>query len=1201
MSEPPATAHHELVLRAVELARRWQSRAAALQTPQERRQQAELDRMLQHPDDKATLVQMTDQAFRARAPGRAADQLTHILDVQGIPRFFSPLDRTLLRGFQSFGGALPGVAVPLVKEKMHHETANVILPAEPDLLARHLRARRDEGVRMNVNFLGEALLGEREAERRLEGYLSALQDPDIEVISVKISTLFSQISPLAREHTLRTLCDRLELLYRAAGRSRFRRSDDSEVPKFVYLDMEEYRDMAITVEAFMGTLDRPGVEQAHAGLALQAYVPDSFTAQRRITEWAMERVANGGAPVTIRIVKGANMEMERVRASLSGWPAAPFQTKRETDANYKRMLRYALEPDHARAVSVGVASHNLFDLAYAVVLAGVSGVLDRIQIEMLEGMANHQRRALFEEVRNLLLYAPACRHEDFVHAIGYLVRRLDENTGPDNFLRHAFQLAVDSEAWRALEADFLAAFDEVERLSDTPRHTQDRRLPPAPALAAGDAWERFTNEPETDFALPHHVEWAASIADRWRDRHGESALDVPLALGGGEIFEGRAVRESADPSRPGRIVARARLATAEDVENAVACAARDPDGWRSLPVGERGTLLRRVAQALRERRADLMGIALAESGKVLAESDPEVSEAVDFCEFYARSAEAMHSLQGLRARGRGVVAVVPPWNFPLAIACGGVAAALAAGNTVVLKPAPETPGCARILCECFWQAGVPRSALQMLCAENATTATQLVTHATVDTVIFTGGTATARHLLDIDPAMRLQAETGGKNALIVTAVSDRDLAISHTVRSAFGHSGQKCSAASLLILEREVYEDASFRDALCDATGSLAVGSAWDPTTRIGPLIRPPRGALESALKDLEPGESWAVRPRTVAGNPRLVTPGIKWGVRAGSPTHTTELFGPLLGVMCADDLDHAIDLAHQTGYGLTAGLHSLDDREQERFTRRMRAGNLYVNRGITGAVVLRQPFGGMGRSAVGPGIKAGGPDYVIPLSRFEATSLPPGDRAPLDPRIEALLAALSERDATDAATLAALRAGAASARRWMEEEFGRERDHFRLVGEDNVRRHLPVEALRIRVHPDDTDFDVFARVVVAATVGCRTAVSSDPTDDDRVAWLHDATGSWAGSIEFVEETDEALARAIRDGCTDRIRYAGDRAPLEVRRAAAESGVYLATDPVLAEARIELLWYLREQSVCVDYHRYGNLGARADETRAPVA
>ena len=1158
--------------------------------------------MIQHPADKATLVQWTDQAFRSNTPRRAADQLTHILDVQGVPRFFSPFDRTLLRGFQSFGGYLPGVAVPLVKEKMHHETANVVLPAEPDMLSEHLRARRDDGVRMNVNFLGEALLGEHEAECRLTRYLEALQNPDVEVVSVKISTIYSQISPLARAHTLDTLADRLEVLFRAAAKARFQRRDGTTTPKFVYMDIEEYRDLPITVQAFIQTLDRHGLEAVHAGLALQAYIPDSFAWQQHLTEWALRRVADGGLPVTLRIVKGANMAMERVEASLTGWGMAPFQSKRDTDANYKRMVQYALEPDHARAMRVGIASHNLFDLAYGLVLAKARGVNACVQFEMLEGMANHQRRALFEETSDLLLYAPACRREDFVHAIGYLIRRLDENTGPDNFLRHAFKLRVGSDEWNALERDFVEAFTVIEDLPQTSRRTQDRRRPSAPGLKADCPWERFVSEPDTDFARPHNAEWAEAIYATWRDRHGDAALDVPLVIAGEEIRDGRAVGESTDPSRPGVVVARFRVATARDVDDAVACAVTDPDKWRGKTAKECGAVLRRVARRIAERRADLMGLALAEGGKVLTESDPEVSEAVDFCEFYARTAEAIAALPNLTTTGRGVVAVVPPWNFPIAIPCGGIAAALAASNTVILKPSSKTVGTAWLLCQCFWSAGVSRNTLQFVYGQNVSEGTRLVTHDDVDTVIFTGGTATAFHLLDSKPSLRLLAETGGKNAMIVTAMADRDLAIKHVVHAAFGHSGQKCSATSLLILEREVYEDARFRRALCDAVESLPVGSAWEPTTKVGPLIRPPKGPLEAALKELEPGESWAVMPHRLEDNPHLWSPAIKWGVQPGSVTHMTELFGPVLGVMCANNLDEAIARVHQTGYGLTSGLHSLDDREQDHWSRTLRAGNLYINRGTTGAIVLRQPFGGMARSAVGPGIKAGGPNYVVPLMRFRETGPPIGADDLDDPNLEAVLDALDGHVEIDADEFARVRIAAASYRFWMTDEFGCEHDHFQLVGQDNWRRYLPVGHLRVRLHPDDSAFDLLARVIAARMTGCQLTLSSDPqTPDPRVELLYELTESWAASIEFVEESDAALAEIIRAGQTDRVRYAEEsRVPDVVKRAAAQTGLYLAAAPVLTEGRIELLHYLREQSLCVDYHRYGNLGSRADEPRAPV-
>src|SRR5215212_5836383 len=478
--QPSASAadHPLEIQQAIHLARELCRHARQLQTPQERRQQAELDRMIQSPHDKATLTQLTDQAFRSQRSHRAADQLIHILDVQGVPRFFSPFERTLIMGFQSFGAYLPGVAMPFVKDRMQQETANVILPAERELLAEHLRARWEEGLRMNVNYLGEALLGETDAERRLQGYLAALQQPEFEVLSVKISTIYSQISALAREYTVDVLSDRLELLFRAAAKAKFTRRDGTIVAKFVYLDMEEYRDKELTAEVFIRTLNRPGLEQARAGIALQAYIPDSFATQQRINEWARKRVAAAGSPVTIRLVKGANMEAERVEASIRGWPQAPYKTKIETDANYLRMLHEGMKPENLPAVRLGIASHNLFTLAHGLVLATKNAALDRVQFEMLEGMANHQRRALFELTGNMLLYAPACKQEDFTNAIGYLVRRLDENTGPDNFLRHAFNIEVGSDDWNELEQQFIQAFEAKDSVSSASRRTQDRSQEP---------------------------------------------------------------------------------------------------------------------------------------------------------------------------------------------------------------------------------------------------------------------------------------------------------------------------------------------------------------------------------------------------------------------------------------------------------------------------------------------------------------------------------------------------------------------------------------------------------------------------------------------------------------------------------------------------------------------------------------------------
>jgi len=1088
---------------------------------------------------------------------------------------------------------------------MQRETANVVLPAEQEMLAAHLNARKAEAVRMNVNFLGEAILGEKEAERRLQAYLEALHMPEIEVVSIKISTIFSQISPLAWNHTISMISDRMELLYRAAARARFSRADGTVVPKFVYMDMEAYRDMELTARAFMETLNRPGMEDVNAGIVLQAYIPDAYRMQLRINQWARDRVAKGGSSITLRLVKGANMEMERVEASLRGWPQAPYKIKRHTDANFKRMLQEGMKSENLAAVRLGIASHNLFDLAYGLQLGAENHALDKIQFEMLEGMANHQRRALFEMTKNLLLYAPACKKRDFIHAIGYLVRRLDENTGPDNFLAHAFKVKVGSNDWKRLEQQFLASFDAIPDVSDAPRRTQDRNQPVEPAEPSSTDWKEFRGEPDTDFSLPQNVTWAEQLVERWEKRCGENALEIPLTVAGQDVTDERLVSECLDPSRPGVVVGRYRHASDDDIDAAIACAKADEDDWHSMPHEQRAEVLRRVAHELRCARADLMGAALADGGKPLMESDPEVSEAIDFVEFYTQTAGFYHDLHGVEASPQGVVAVVSPWNFPIAIPCGGIAAALAAGNTVILKPAPDTVLVAHLLCECFWKAGVSKKTLQMLPGYGSTVGQHLVSHDDVDTVILTGGTKTALKILRDNPDVNLLAETGGKNATIVTAMADRDQAIKHILHSAFSLSGQKCSATSLLILEDEVYEDENFKRALCDAVSSIEVGSAWQLKTKMGPLIRPPKNALERGLKELEDGESWAIMPHVDEGNPNLVTPGVKWGVRPESFTHMTELFGPVLGVMRADDLHEAISLVNATGYGLTSGLESLDDREQTTWLESIRAGNLYVNRPTTGAIVLRQPFGGMGKSAFGPGIKAGGPNYVAQLMRFEPSGAPRTSKMVDDPLIVDLMARLRKipNDEWPSEEIDRIETAVRSYSLDMREEFSQKHDHFRLLGEDNFRRYVPVHHLRVRVHPEDTLFDLFARVCAAKTAGCRITVCSPPElNAPTVDLLEELTHYWAGAIEFVEETDEQVATLMTHGQTDRLRYAApSRVPPMIRRVAAETGQYIASTPALSVGRIELLWYLREQSQSIDYHRYGNLGPRSDEERAEPA
>ncbi|KPJ78701.1 MAG: aldehyde dehydrogenase [Deltaproteobacteria bacterium SG8_13] len=1176
------------------------NRANELLTDDEQDIQEQMLRLLTHPEDKVVLTKMIDQSFRSHDPARVADQVNSILRHYGVPDFFSRVDRLLVQMFLGLGRHFPTLTVPKMIGKMRSTSSRAIIPGEPHALADHLKKRRRQGVRMNINHLGEALLGETEAQRRLSTYIQDLENPQIETISVKISTIYSQIQSLAFDHTIGVLVERLSRLYRAAADHFFERNDGSRVPKFVNLDMEEFRDLEITVAAFKQTLEQEEFKNYSAGIVLQAYLPDSYPIQQQLTEWAKARTADDGAPIKLRIVKGANMEMEQLEAALFNWPLAPYDNKLDVDANFRRMVIYGMQPANIHAVHLGIASHNLFELAFAHELGRQNRVTDFFYFEMLEGMADHVRRALREMAGDVLLYAPVAAKEEFINAIAYLIRRLDENTAGENFLRYAPRLSVGSKEWDFLKGQFLASFERIETAGAASHRNQDRSRERFSEKMGTYGTNEFVNEPDTDWSLAANRRWAEAIRARWKKKPGDAPLEIPLVVANREISDKRQRREIFDSSQYHERVCVARfvLAGEKDVRKAVATAKKDPDGWRRMSRKERHGVLSRVALELREARGDLIGAAAADTGKVFTESDVEVSEAVDFAEYYPFSARSFHQPDALLARGKGVGCVVSPWNFPIAIPCGGIVASLAAGNTVIFKPSSDAVLVAWQLCRCFWQAGVSRNTLQFLPCSGSDAGRMLVTHPDVDYVILTGGTATGLAMLADKPNLWLSAETGGKNATIATAMSDRDQAIKNILHSAFSNGGQKCSATSLLILEREVYEDGHFKQQLVDAARSFATGSAWGFRNRMGPLIRPPEGDLKRGIEKLEPGESWALEPRMLDGNPYLWSPGIKWDVQPGSFTHLTELFGPVLGVMPADDLKQAIALANQTGYGLTSGLESLDPREQAFWKKNIRSGNLYVNRGTTGAITLRQPFGGMGKSALGPAIKAGGPNYVAQFMEFEEIGYPA--IGPIAKDSELLrLAQQWQREASwgafggDAADVMKAARAIRSYLYQFEQEFSKETDFFHLRGQDNLHRYLPVGTVMVRIHPDDSLFETLARIAAVRISGCRLYLSAPTELENRVV---DFIGSdqgqrLSGGQEIHHESDADVARMI--GTVDRMRYASpQRVAPEVYQAAAATGTYIARSPVLMDGRIELLHYVVNQSVCDSYHRYGNLGER---------
>ena len=1124
--------------------RRWLDASAAAPVD---RAADQLAGLLQDPRGLEFTLGFVDRVIRPEDPRVAARNLERLS--RRTPQFLPWYLRVAIVAGGGFGMLVPRPIIPAARAVFRRMVRHLVVDATPKRLGATLAALRRPGVRLNVNLLGEAVLGEREAARRLAGIAGLLARPDVDYVSVKVSAIAAQLPAWGFDEAVDRVVERLVPLYEQAARSRSK--------KFINLDMEEYHDLDLTLAVFTRLLGRPELAQFEAGIVLQAYLPDALPALERLTAWARDRVAAGGAGIKVRIVKGANLAMERVDAAVHGWPLATWATKAESDAHYKRMLISALDPARTDAVRIGVAGHNLFDLAFAHLLAERRGVSGRVDFEMLLGMAPAIADAVRADTGGVLLYTPVVEPDEFDAAISYLVRRLEENASPDNFLPALVDLD-DPEVFAREAARFAASLRLTSQRVPEAHRVQDRSRADVPRAPAS-----FRNEPDTDPAVPGNRAWARDVLAR----------AASSTLGVATVADSRL----ADPER---VRERVRRAAAAGVE------------WGRTPGSRRAEHLDRAGEVLAAFRGRLIEVMVSETGKTLAEADVEVSEAVDFAHYYAARARELAGIRGAVFEPVALTVVTPPWNFPVSIPAGGVLAALAAGSAVLLKPAPQAVRSGAVVAEALWESGIPRDVLGFVDVAEDDGGRALITAPEVGRVVLTGSIETAALFASWRPGLPLLAETSGKNAIVITPSADLDLAVADLVKSAFGNAGQKCSAASLAILVGSVGTSERFRRQLADAVTTLAVGSPLDPETQVGPLVAPAEGKLARGLTKLAEGESWLVKPRPLDATDRLWSPGVREGVQPGSDFHRTEFFGPVLGLMTVPTLRDAIAVQNATDYGLTAGIHSLDAREVEVWLDAVAAGNLYVNRPITGAIVRRQPFGGWKRSSVGPGAKAGGPNALLVLGDWHPEDEEPGDDIALDgldARVRTVIEAF--QPALDFPAFDRVRRAAFSDEEAWAAEFGRSSDPSGLGVERNVFRYRPAEVV-VRLDADGSAGDLARLLIAGVRARARLLVSTaTPLPAGLLPFIADDTPlarSPLGILGVKVESDDAFRARAAKGLPARIRLAGSDAASLATALDGSPDTAVWAGPVTTAGRIELLPFLREQSVSITAHRFGN-------------
>lgn len=919
---------------------------------------------------------MKDEKFKTQM-FRFVDVLPYLNSNQEVTRhlkeYFSESD-SKISNLMSLGtgvGALaPGLMAGVIRKNITQMAKMFITGESPKDALPLLRKARENSLGFTADLLGEATLSEKEGLEYQSRYLELIEwlvkdasswkpndllDADDRGpiprvnVSVKLTALSSQISEKAWEESIEICKTRIRPIFQLAQKNNV----------FINIDMEQYKYKDLTLQVFRELLMEPEFRSyPHFGIVIQAYLRDSLKDTRELADFAKKR----GTSITVRLVKGAYWDFETIHADQQNWPIPVYTVKRESDANYESCAYEILRASPHLRLAAG--THNVRSIAAVISMADRLKLDKRsFEIQMLYGMAEPIKKSLVKQGFRLREYATI---GELIPGMAYLVRRLLENTSNESFLRSKFSENIATDVLLKNPAADLKPSLAV--------------LPKTPG--------RFYNEPLLDFSLKENRDKMKSALTSFKKEFGNTYS--PLIDGKKVASQDLHLREN--PSNTSEIVGKIAMASVPDADRAMASAKAFFPKWRKESPETRSNILKKWSALMKRDRFRLIAIEVFETGKPWSEADGDIAEAIDFCEYYALEAlklaiptrvsfvggESSH----MGYRPRGVSLVIAPWNFPLAILCGMTAASLVTGNTCIVKPAEQSSIIAHEMMKLLFEAGCPVQAAQFVPGWGETVGRHLVNHKDVALISFTGSKAVGLEIVKAASLVQPEQyfvkkciiEMGGKNAVIVDSDADLDEAVVGILYSAFGYSGQKCSAASRIIVLEENYD--RFVGRLLDAAKSLLMREANDPHAYLGPVVD--KEAYDRIMKTI--ARHAEKNKLAFQGDKRdggyFVPPTIFTGVDPKSELAQEEIFGPVLAVIKADNLDHAIEIANDSQYALTGGVYSRSPANIERIKEELEVGNMYINRGITGAMVGRHPFGGFKMSGLGS--KTGGKDYLL-------------------------------------------------------------------------------------------------------------------------------------------------------------------------------------------------------------------------------
>lgn len=1137
----PSVRAVDLTETTIDTVRRWVAESAEAETP---RAVAHLEKLLRDPRGLEFAIEFIDRVIRPddlRVAARDFERLS-----RRVPPVLPAWQRVVIQLGGGFAVLLPRPVVPLARHAFRRIVGQMVFAAGPRRLDKRLAGLRDRGARPDLALLADTSPGHAGADRYAAAMLDLLGRSDVDCVSVELGSVIAARDLWATEATVAGAVERLLPLYEFAAAS--------ASTKAITLEVGAAHEQELAVSVLTTLLDRPSLQGLEAGIVVQAYLPGALETLRGLTAWATERRASGGAGIRVRLVKGAGLPAERVAAELNDWPLATLASRLETDTALKRMLDWAMTQERTDAVRLTVATHNLFDVAFAWLLAQARGVTNRVDFEMMLGLAPARAEVVRGAVGGLQVYAPVVAERGFAAAVPYLVRRLHDSADAESFLSTGSRLGTDARLFDREASRFTDSLARIDDEQQAPSLLQDR-LNPLPEVLGAEAALDFVNNPDTDPLVEGNRVWAHQLADRAR----------------ASTLGSRAVADAAVADEPA-------------LERAIADAAEAGQAWGLTPVIDRAVLLHEAGLVLAAYRGRFIEVLMSETGATMTEADAQASRAIDLAHFYGHRAPELEAVENAAFAPAALTVAAPSWVTPVADTAEAVLAALAAGSGVIVAPAHQARRSAALVVEALWQAGVPRSLASLVAVERPELARVLLAHPIVDRVVFAGDTDAGILLRSWRPDRPLLAEPSGVNSIIVAPSADPSQAVADLVASAFVHAGQARTAARLAILVGSVGESQAFRERLGDAVASLVAGDPSTGPAAVGPLILPATGGILTSLTGLADDEEWIVRPRQLDETGRLWSPGVRGGVTPGAAEATAKAPAPVLALTAVPTVEDAVGLQNSLR-GLVAGIHSLDAQELAYWLDSADSGTLVVNGPTADETVGRRPLGGWR----GPAAKDGGPSRLLAFGDWQPVFAEPEQSVRMHGIGDRVLRLIeAAQPSMQFVEFDLVRAGAVSDEKAWREFYSRVDDLAALRAQRNVLRHLPV-AVTVRLSEGASPAQL-VRVLAAATrAGSRVSISSAaPLPTGLIGLFRDPLAPIGVEGVVIESEARWHARVQSGGVvTPRIRQIGGDAEAVAMLLAGSSQTALFAGVVTTSGRLELLPFLREQSVTMTAHRFG--------------